>query len=352
MSAETASTLPGFQVGEPCREPAEFDGGEDLIFGLQTLVGADDMQCASVIGDPASGKSSLLHVLAKLPLPAEVLPEGCGQTHVLSMDLGHETTAEPEGFFALLLEALGRLIGVPGLTEPYSDFDRGLEVLRDRNERLVLLLDNFQAATLNPRFPVSLFEYLRSRLSTLPNLGCVVSSHMNLRDLCSSVELAGSPFFNIFSTRRLQPLSQAEAVGLLARRLPGSLSEDERVLARIVATTGPHPLALQIAGAGWAKVDGDRSRLDETLETTRLQTVDFHRRVYRVLSPKQQRMLEAAARGASLPREEIDLEFLERGWLEDNAGRLRFRSEHFERFVRERLGISPRRSWFRRLLGR
>jgi len=77
----------------------------------------------------------------------------------------------------------------------------------------------------------------------------ITSTRRELVDLCHSEEIKGSPFFNIFASVFLRPLSRQDAAALVDGYLNEadlSVSPDEKEL--VIALGGGHPFFIQMAG--------------------------------------------------------------------------------------------------------
>jgi hypothetical protein len=141
-------------------------------------------------------------------------------------------------FFSALTEgiALARKDAVIAESRPTYENVRTLVARLSRDRvKLVLLLDEFEAITLNRNFTIEFFSFLRS----LPNnysVSFIVSSAHELQEFCHSREIAGSPFFNIFHKLNLGCLAPEEAHELIVRPSRGASNSTMNIPKRITWT--------------------------------------------------------------------------------------------------------------------
>ena len=81
-----------------------------------------------------------------------------------------------------------------------------IQQLHDEGKRIVILMDEFEVITRNPRFEGQFFSLLRA-LANSYHVAYVTSSHEDLQKMCHNTDIADSPFFNIFSNLILRPFS-------------------------------------------------------------------------------------------------------------------------------------------------
>jgi hypothetical protein len=118
----------------------------------------------------------------------------------------------------------------------------------ERGLRLVLLIDEFEYVTQNANFGLDFFAGLRALAIHCP-LALVTATRQELVDLCHSDSIKGSPFFNIFASVVLRPLSQEDALALIDGALKGTsivFSDVDRTF--VSEAAGGHPLFTQMAG--------------------------------------------------------------------------------------------------------
>ena len=248
----------------------EFYGRErELTQLLGRVVGSSKAQSCAVVGQRRMGKSSLLKALAH-----------DARAHDPSLlavfyDLEASRRLSAEKFYSTVLR---RLIKSRGDAAARGDaavapsagddpFDLLQEFLEehDGEHRFLLLFDEFDTVTQNPAFDADFFSALRYLANTF-NLACVTSSYEELTRLCHTDEIRQSPFFNIFTSVELGPMTADETRALVAGQCAESsvsLSADDVTLVRELG--GDYPFFVQVAAAiVWEqRYDGADEGLDE-----------------------------------------------------------------------------------------
>lgn len=259
MAGDTRLPANPFTYGRPISDPARFIGREREVAQVFSRLLNAEFESTSIVGERRGGKTSLLHHLAH--------PEVCrghgldpGRYTFVYTDLQLvDQEATPERLWRRLLRQLGRACADPVIDsvlaalppdEPLDGFALAdvFDAIEDAGRSIVLLLDEFEHVTANPAFGPDFFYGLRS-LAIHHRLALVTASRRELVDLCHSDTIRSSPFFNIFATVTLPPLTDAEAEALLDSALMETgvvFSPEERALARRLA--GRQPYLLQIAG--------------------------------------------------------------------------------------------------------
>ena len=214
---------------------------------------------SAISGDPRVGKTSLLHHLCAPQVHKKwgLSSEWC---HFLYIDCHSIVPFSEAAFWRFTLRELGQHLHdnetltmcvqtVLNQTNP-DIFD--LNTLFDQMARAgrlaVLILDEFEGIieNLDPRSPELLY-HLRALLNR-PERGLVVltASREPLKNLCTNIHFAGSPFDNCFSPITLPPFSEAE-VDELFNQYQIHFSAIERTFVHRVA--GVQPYLVQLAGA-------------------------------------------------------------------------------------------------------
>jgi hypothetical protein len=178
----------------------------------------------SLVGDSEIGKSSLLYHLYRTR--EEWLPDA----PVCYLDL--QLVLDEDDFCAEVSEGLGR--------EP-GDL-RALKRVLQR-ERTVLLLDEVEKLA-DPTFSRRLQDVLRG-VAQCDALTLAVASHRPLVAVFPPRDDT-SPLHNIFTEKRLPPLSPEEARALVTHRLQGTgVTFTAEEVGRLVTESGCHPARLQ-----------------------------------------------------------------------------------------------------------
>ena len=228
------------------RDDRDFFGREREISTIFSRIDAREPQSVSIVGERRLGKSSLLRALLRrrtafLDRPDEFI--------FVYLDLQENMYGDAYRFFGALIEeiALARQNAVIAESPPTYENVRNLVAGLSRSRlKLVLLLDEFEAITLNPNFTVEFFSFLRSLPNNYP-VSFIVSSARELQEICHSKEIAGSPFFNIFHKLNLGCLAPEEAHELIVEPSRGAGYSLEGHASFIHSLAGYFPFFLQLA---------------------------------------------------------------------------------------------------------
>jgi len=227
----------------------------DMFFGRtdvlrRTYAEIRDKQSLSLVGSRRIGKSSLLNML---PSPELYQRSGYTLTRCLFVliDLEEYIQETCEDFFdftirQLLAQGQGKISLTPPAEINADAFRDILDQVQDAGYHTVLLLDEFDSVTINPKFDFSFFSFLRAQANA-GRVSYITASKEHLDKVCHS-DIHGSPFFNIFSTCELGPLTKEEALALInqpaeAAGLPFTQQEADWILKRV----GCHPFFIQRA---------------------------------------------------------------------------------------------------------
>ncbi|HLZ60353.1 MAG TPA: ATP-binding protein [Ktedonosporobacter sp.] len=228
------------------RSPDMFYGRARLLRSLfATIV---NRQSISLVGPRGIGKSSVLRHI--------VVPAVQGQSghdfsrYVLVLiDLRDYLNKSSETFF----EAVSRHIAAQcqgrvqlQIQERSADeeFQQILEQITEQGFHTVLLMDGFDSITRNKKFDPEFFSFLRA-CATAGRVSYVTASRAPLYEVCHHA-IKESPFFNIFSTRYLEPLTRDEARDLVmipSERAGYGFSETE--MQWVLEMAGRHPFFIQ-----------------------------------------------------------------------------------------------------------
>jgi len=250
-----------FFYGNPV-SPAQFIGRRRA---LRRVVGRilNQGQSTAVVGEPRSGKTSLLEYLSA-PETRENLYGERGKrllfTYLDAQTLGEEFTQAQ--FWEYALHPLRAEITDPAspLAQAYrtcreNDFgafvlERLLAQMRAEEWRLALLLDEFDALLYHPVLKkAEFFGSLRSLASRSRGaLALVVASRSPLTTLnqeTQELSRTGSPYFNFLDEITLGPWPNKDVEALL-RRAERFTPDDRRFIVRVA---GGHPFLLQAAAS-------------------------------------------------------------------------------------------------------
>lgn len=248
---------PFFHRG-PIRDRAYFFGREHETAQALSLLG--NGQSISLVGQRRIGKTSLLFHLAA---PEVFARHGLSPDEHLFVyvDCGGLGSLDQAGLYRVFLEEIGDALadsgssaGQPGALDDarpltYRAFERALRRLTRQGWKPIILLDEFEMMSRNPRLDPDFFSGLRALAGRYP-IAYVTASKRPLLELTyADASVLSSPFFNIFASIRLGLFSEDESrdllVGLAAR---GQLTFTSLTTDTILDLAGPHPLFLQIAG--------------------------------------------------------------------------------------------------------
>lgn len=206
----------------------------------------------SLLGKRHVGKSSLLNFLG---LPA--LQERCGYhlpNHLFILtDWRDYLSKTREDFFHRVCEQI-ILQASPVLTLQYSAdltgenrFRALLEYIKLAGYHTVLLMDAFDRVTSNTEFDPPFFSVLRSLAGVNELISYVTATKKPLAQVCHPAVI-DSPFFNIFMTCQVGPLTLEEARELIT--VPAARAETPFSQADIdwlLKIGGLHPFFLQVS---------------------------------------------------------------------------------------------------------
>jgi hypothetical protein len=231
---------------------------------LRRLVGRllQQGQSSALVGEPRSGKTSLLHYIMSTEKRTELYGPAGGKLLFCYFDvltLGEkfcpaqfwERALEPVRENAVKDTPLEAALRTCHL-ENYGNFvlERLFTRLQDGGFTLVILLDEFDALVEHTAFQqAEFYGGLRALASRYASLALVIASRQSLACLnrrTQDFSRNGSPFFNIMEEIFLGPLTEKECNELLASADEHFSAKDRRFL---FSVTGGHPYLLQAAAS-------------------------------------------------------------------------------------------------------
>jgi len=243
MSASSPQTHPDpesyFTIGPYITDPQKFFGREEELRAILNRL--KSMQSTSVVGERRIGKSSLLYHIFHT-----------GNTRLQTNDFRFVFIDLQEAKFQrqdLFLKNVLKELDLPHAgIQPDADITEALVAFSEEIEKLdrkpVLLVDEFDDGLKHGRYSENFFEHLRSMIGSR-KLGFVTASKKSLKDACLEGGYS-SPFYNVFTTKKLGPLTDGEAAQfLLAIHEEFGLTEFEWKLVNSYCTN--EPIKLQIA---------------------------------------------------------------------------------------------------------
>jgi hypothetical protein len=209
-------------------------------------------QSVSIVGPRHIGKSSLLRFLGELELQRRYGFDLQRYIFILT-DWREYLQKTREDFFHAVCDQImtqcQHLVPIqPSLLVGEDKFRRLLEDIKGFGFHPVLLMDAFDRVTSNAAFDPHFFSFLRSLAGINDLISYVTATIKPLYKVCHSDAVAQSPFFNIFLTCSLGPLTPDEAKTLILSPTEGTpcafLSTEVDWLFKQV---GQHPFFLQVA---------------------------------------------------------------------------------------------------------
>lgn len=307
-----------FNFGSPV-SPDRFYGRRDVLNHIGNRIGARTAQSVNLIGLRRSGKTSVLRYVRSR------LNEFCVEAQkpvLVSLDLQNQRFHTPDG----LVEGLRRGIKEKTGEAPWEsegdawDIQDGLEGLRDRGFRLIVLLDEFEAIGNRLKEFENWGEDWRSKVSD-GVLTLVIASQRSLSEVYGEFGLT-SPFSNVFSTTVLGSLEEQEWRRLIQEGFEKKVSEEWMQWVDRVA--GGVPFYVQIAGAMLWQYQDLRAAQENFAE----QCQNYFPQLWRGLTRQEQ----VAMRGERAVQDGVGRKLEQRGLLRQDG---RMFSEMFAVFVRE-----------------
>lgn len=257
-----------FLYGNPV-PPDQFVGRRSELRRIASRL-AYHGQSTAVLGEPRSGKTSLLAFLAA---PAgRAMVKSDGSAHLVFSYLDAHALPNPvhyADFWARALSPLSSHVDPDVLAvcsraafEPRVIQEQLFEHMRATNVRLVLVVDELDdLVRRRVADPISFFGALRSLGSLAAGaLAIVAASRMPLKDLEAEVQrrgYTGSPPFNFMTPQTLGPLAEEEVEIILDRGRARFSAEDRRYVREVA---GGHPYLVQAAaGLLWHAYDDEHA---------------------------------------------------------------------------------------------
>ena len=199
------------------RDFTMFFGRErELLMLYQAII---KHQSVSIVGSRHIGKSSLLKFLGERELQRRYGFDL--QQHIFVLTDWREYLQKTrDDFFQAVCDQIitqsQHLVTVqPSLLTGEDKFRKLLEDIKNSGFHPVLLMDAFDRVTSNPAFDAHFFSFLRSLAGINDLISYITATIKPLSKVCHSNVVAQSPFFNIFITCPLGPLTSEEAKMLI-----------------------------------------------------------------------------------------------------------------------------------------
>lgn len=232
-----------------------FYGWQEQKMGILERLGKQYPESCEIIGPRRIGKSTLFHHLYdNKPLYRDYFDDDIEKYLYVLLDLQSEAYATKAGFFdGLYRTTLATLpadfqIGDEKPRSLSENFHAMVKKLADKGFKLICFLDEFDSITARPEFDETFFSELRSLASGQLPLAFVTGTFQPLRELCHSVGVQSSPFFNIFMPFEIGLLRLHEAIELIETPSRNAgIPYDERDTNFILTLAGHHPYLLRCA---------------------------------------------------------------------------------------------------------
>jgi transcriptional regulator with XRE-family HTH domain len=281
-----------FIYGDPV-PPEKFYGRRQAILEVKNRIGAIASQSVNIVGLRRIGKTSLLRYVRSNPtefIQAERQPL------IVSLDLQSNPVSTPAGIVEGLRRGIMREQGKEPWKQDENDDDwavqDGLEALRDRGVRLIVMLDEFEAISSRLEQFQGWGEDWRSKASTQGLFSLVIASKRPISEMYQGLGLT-SPFGNIFSTTFLGGLDREAWQKLVRDGFAGS-KVSETTLDWIDELAGSLPLYVQMAAALLWQESGDLMRAEAAF---RMQAEPRLRELWQGLSEMEQCVLQQLGDG-------------------------------------------------------
>ena len=217
--ADTTRPINPYYDHTAVRDPAMFFGREEELSELYEA--GHRLQSISIVGQRHIGKSSIFKYMG-LPEVQSRFEQRfhyqlCQRIFIL-IDLRDYLDKKREDFFTSVSEQIfDRARQVADIRLPQKNGADQLSELLEQIEKSkfhpVLLMDAFDKVTRNPQFDLDFFSFLRS-LATRGRVSYITASTLPLHEM-SHEQIMTSPFFDIFITCKIGPLTQEAATQLI-----------------------------------------------------------------------------------------------------------------------------------------
>ena len=206
-----------YMTRRPVKDPDGFYGRHEIMKRIFGDIVRRQMQSQFIIGEVRIGKTSLLHQIMHRTVREKYIkndePFIFIRTHIpLFPD------ASPADFFNKWIEDISRTTHQEISKEPgYLTFRKFVEETTDAGYKTIILLDEFEAVTLNEKLDKGFFEFLRA-LTQNYNISFILFSRTPLQYFLKMEQFSSifsSPFFNAIDISYLRFLQEKEAESLV-----------------------------------------------------------------------------------------------------------------------------------------
>jgi hypothetical protein len=283
------------------RDSAMFFGREDELSELYEA--GHRLQSISIIGLRHVGKSSIFKYMGLSEVQARFEQQfryNLRQRIFILIDLRDYLDKNREDFFTSVSEQIfAHACQVADIKLPQRNGADQLSELLEQIEKAefhpVLLMDAFDKVTRNPQFDPDFFSFLRS-LATRGRVSYITASIRPLHEM-SHKQIMTSPFFDIFTTCKIGPLTQEAAIQLI--KVPTEKAGCNFIPEEvdwILDQAGRHPFFLQVTCRFLfeEKCRGDGSSIDmkRVQERVYSELLPHFAKVWEDLSEDQQKKVK------------------------------------------------------------
>ena len=338
--------------------PDEFFGREREIGRIYSRLDAPRPQSVSVVGDRRIGKSSLLYHIYDVANRQRHMSTH-GDSIFVYLDFQQNREFDETRFIDFLFNMFNyedpTLQDFSGRERTLDELKTVVEQLHNAGKRIVILMDEFEVITANPKFSGKFFALLRGLANTY-SVAYVTSSNEDLQKMCHNKDISDSPFFNIFTNLILRPLAEKEAVEMVTEPSEARGVPLAPHAGRILEMAGLFPLFLQMAcsAAFESQMDDPSAEPDwpEINDAFMEEARPHYRSVWNHFDDQAKEALTLVARGKSVGSkyEYIKDRLARRGYVVDSNGGSALCSTSFESFVMAETGASKGGGFFKSLL--
>ena len=276
----------------PIEEAEEFFDREDYLLTGREFIA--NKACLSFVGEPRCGLSSLLNRFnctdfqqscAESAGPLRFVPVSCGRFD------------EPLTLVRYLLKEALPDYPLPEIPRWRPLYGRLVSGVRRSKGRLVILFDDFEHIGSNELF-VSFIDSLRG-LTQAADMTLITATHQKLVDCCH-VDVARSPFPNIFDARQLHCFTEDQVRHFLSRTSARSGVDLMPYREGIESLSGRHPCLLQMACWHYYEILADEEGgvdLGRATEAFAHEAEGVFRRMWEGLDEGQREVIRDLARG-------------------------------------------------------
>ena len=302
--ADTTRPINPYYDHTAVRDPAMFFGREEELSELYEA--GHRLQSISIVGQRHIGKSSIFKYMG-LPEVQSRFEQRfhyqlCQRIFIL-IDLRDYLDKKREDFFTSVSEQIfDRARQVADIRLPQKNGADQLSELLEQIEKSkfhpVLLMDAFDKVTRNPQFDLDFFSFLRS-LATRGRVSYITASTLPLHEM-SHEQIMTSPFFDIFITCKIGPLTQEAATQLInipAEKAGCNFTPEE--VDWILDQAGRHPFFLQVTCRFLfdekCKSNGSSLDMKRVQERVYNELLPLFAKVWDDLNEEQQKMVKQEA---------------------------------------------------------